>query len=132
MPKLTTLETSAWVVAILCSSSTTSRQLNTNFVTHEIAFVVFGYTFFSSLAAVKFLGRYLSTNQLATAVRHCIPQNHIQFYKVKFVMGGNNHPRVQHLLKFNIHDSPNLAKTAFEILFPRVFRKTANVYFVGL
>ena len=55
MTKLTTLETSSWVIAVLRGSTTASRQLYTYLVAHEITFVVLGYAFFSGLAIIKFL-----------------------------------------------------------------------------
>lgn len=63
MSDLPTLETSARVVAVLRGPTTTVREFNTNFVAHEIAFMVLGHTFLSGFAIVEFL-QSISSDQL--------------------------------------------------------------------
>lgn len=55
MSNLPALEAGAWVIAILCCSTTTVGEFDANLVAHEVAFVVLGNTLLCCFSAIKFL-----------------------------------------------------------------------------
>jgi hypothetical protein len=57
MPHLPTLETSTWVTSILRSPATAVRQLDSNFVPHEVSLMILCNALFRSLSTVKFLDK---------------------------------------------------------------------------
>jgi len=55
MTHLPTFETSSGIARVLCSPAAAMREFYTNFVSHEIALVIFSNAFFSSFPTVEFL-----------------------------------------------------------------------------
>jgi len=54
MTHIPALKTGSWVPGVFRGSSAAVGKLHTNFVAHEMAFVILGDTFFRSLAAIEF------------------------------------------------------------------------------
>jgi hypothetical protein len=62
MTHLATLETSAGVARVLGSPSATMREFDSNFIAHEVPFMIFGNACFCCFTGVEFLMKYWFTS----------------------------------------------------------------------